>query len=451
MSGCAYTGLMTDSAETHPFIKENLRDATEVSREKSGSVTDQRHNFLLLVAYQVVVRTGWIFKTESIVMPAVLDLTGAGAWMRAILPTLNRFGQTIPPLLYSGILSKQRYKKHSLAVATLVMGICFLVLAVNWTFGFEKRVPLWFGGLFLVAYAFFFVANGLNQLTFGTLQGKLIAPDRRGGLLLYSNLIGVGVAITAVVFLLPRWLSATEAHFDWIFGFTAACFLSSTLIVLRLKEKAVDSPQKAAGRTVQIAAFWQCFKNDRHLRGISVVSACLGSSLILFPHYQAIARERLGLGLEHIVLWLVVQNVGTALFSIPAGWLADRSGNRFVLRLCTGLLLVGPILAWWLSKHPGSVTTGFASVFFFVGLTPVCIRVVSNYALELTSAEQHPRYLSLLGLFTGVPVMVLSPIMGILVDWVGFDVVFGSIISSTAVGWLLTFRIIEPRQLSGPR
>ena len=451
MSGCAYTGLMTDSAETHPFIKENPRDATEVSREKSGSVTDQRHNFLLLVAYQVVVRTGWIFKTESIVMPAVLDLTGAGAWMRAILPTLNRFGQTIPPLLYSGILSKQRYKKHSLAVATLVMGICFLVLTVNWTFGFEKRVPLWFGGLFLVAYAFFFVANGLNQLTFGTLQGKLIAPDRRGGLLLYSNLIGVGVAITAVVFLLPRWLSATEAHFDWIFGFTAACFLSSTLIVLRLKEKAVDLPQKAAGRTVQIAAFWQCFKNDRHLRGISVVSACLGSSLILFPHYQAIARERLGLGLEHIVLWLVVQNVGTALFSIPAGWLADRSGNRFVLRLCTGLLLVGPILAWWLSKHPGSVTTGFASVFFFVGLTPVCIRVVSNYALELTSAEQHPRYLSLLGLFTGVPVMVLSPIMGILVDWVGFDVVFGSIISSTAVGWLLTFRIIEPRQLSGAR
>ena len=88
---------MTHPSETHPVIKENARDTMELCREQSGSVTDHRHNFLLLVAYQVVVRTGWIFKTESIVMPAVLDLTGAGAWMRAILPTLNRFGQTIPP------------------------------------------------------------------------------------------------------------------------------------------------------------------------------------------------------------------------------------------------------------------------------------------------------------------------------------------------------------------
>ena len=152
------------------------------------------------------------------------------------------------------------------------MGMCFLVLAINWTYGIEKRVPLWFGGLVLVAYAFFFVANGLNQLTFGTLQGKLIARDRRGGLLLYSNLIGVGVAITAVILLLPRWLSATAAHFDWIFGFTAACFLSSTLIVLRLKEKAVDSPQNKAGRMLQVAAFWQCFRNDRHLRGFSFLT-----------------------------------------------------------------------------------------------------------------------------------------------------------------------------------
>ena len=35
-------------------------------------------NFFALTLYQVTVRCGWIFKTESIVMPAVLDSIGGG-------------------------------------------------------------------------------------------------------------------------------------------------------------------------------------------------------------------------------------------------------------------------------------------------------------------------------------------------------------------------------------
>ena len=427
-------------ADAEPVATPEHTESAEALTSKSVS-----DNFLLLTAYQIVVRTGWIFKTESIVMPAVLDLTGAGAWMRAILPTLNRFGQTIPPILFSDFLTRQRLKKYSLAASTLVMGLCFLVLACNWEFGTEQNVPLWFGGLFLAAYAVFFVATGLNQLSFGTLQGKLIPYNRRGSLLLCSNLIGVAVAITAVLVFLPGWLSASTARFDWIFGFTAACFLVSTVFVLVLRESKGPIASPGQHATFGSREFWRHFHEDAHLRRIVLVGACLGSSLMLFPHYQALARERLGLGLDQIVLWLVVQNIGTAVFSIPAGWLADRTGNRLVLRLCMGLLLVGPLLAWWLSRHPGAVTTAFAAVFFFIGLTPVCIRVLSNYTLELTSSEFHPIYLSLLGLFSGVPVMVLSPILGVMVDWVGFDPVFGLVVITTSGGWLLTFRIIEPR------
>jgi predicted MFS family arabinose efflux permease len=433
----------TSEADSQIDRPPTSRRATESSLDSGPSKV--RDNFILLAAYQVVVRTGWIFKTESIVMPAVLDLTGAGAWMRAILPTLNRFGQTVPPILFSNFLTRQRLKKYSLATSTLVMGLCFLLLAFNWEFGTGQKVPFWFGGLFLVAYAVFFIATGLNQLSFGTLQGKLIPYNQRGSLLLCSNLIGVAVAITAVLVFLPRWLSASIARFDWIFGFTAVCFLISTLLVLGLRE--TKGPASPIGRQAKFRSreFWSHFREDVHLRRIALVGACLGSSLMLFPHYQAMARERLGLGLEQIVLWLVVQNIGTALFSIPAGWIADRTGNRLVLRLCMGLLLVGPLLAWWLSKHPGGVTTAFAAVFFFIGLTPVCIRVLSNYTLELTSSEFHPIYLSQLGLFTGVPVMVLSPLLGVLVDWVGFDPVFGLVVLTTSGGWVLTFWIIEPR------
>src|SRR3954471_10920570 len=59
----------------------------------------ETRNFWILVIYQVVLRAGWIFKTESVVMPHAadaLDSTGvAGGW----LPLLNRFGQSVPPVL----------------------------------------------------------------------------------------------------------------------------------------------------------------------------------------------------------------------------------------------------------------------------------------------------------------------------------------------------------------
>ena len=56
-------------------------------------------NFLLVSAYQIILRIGWIFKTESIIMPAVLDVIGGG-WLAAwLLPMLNRFGQSVPALV----------------------------------------------------------------------------------------------------------------------------------------------------------------------------------------------------------------------------------------------------------------------------------------------------------------------------------------------------------------
>ena len=43
------------------------------------------------------------------------------------------------------------------------------------------------------------------------------------------------------------------------------------------------------------------------------------------------------------------------------------------------------------------------------------------------------------------PPIILSPLMGALVDWISFEFVFAIVIVCIFVGWLLTFRILEPR------
>ena len=105
--------------------------------------------------------------------------------------------------------------------------------------------------------------------------------------------------------------------------------------------------QAAPPRTVRSPLFHSAYitlKSDRDFRLLAIAAASFGASMMLFPHYQALARIKLDMGLTNLMTWVVVQNIGMALFGFPAGALADRYGNRLVLRysLFSGLWRSNP-------------------------------------------------------------------------------------------------------------
>jgi hypothetical protein len=51
----------------------------------------EARNTLWMELYQVVVRVGWIFKTETIIMPAVLDAVVDSGFLRGLLPLRGRW------------------------------------------------------------------------------------------------------------------------------------------------------------------------------------------------------------------------------------------------------------------------------------------------------------------------------------------------------------------------
>ena len=102
-----------------PHASESSHDSASDPPSPSGSNaarTEKKdraepRNFFVMAAYQVVMRVGWIFKTESIIMPFVLDSLGGGGWLRGLLPVLNRFGQSVPPLMSAGLVKSLPQKK----------------------------------------------------------------------------------------------------------------------------------------------------------------------------------------------------------------------------------------------------------------------------------------------------------------------------------------------------
>lgn len=400
-------------------------------------------NFFKVAAFQIILRTGWIFKTESIVMPAVLDTIGGAAWLRGVLPMLNRFGQSIPPLLASGFVKQSRLKKRYLAGSALVMGGSFLALSLIW-YQTEGKSP-WLPVLFLLIYGIFFIAVGMLNLSLSTLIGKAVRTERRGRLMLCANIGGATVAVICAIYLLPQWLTPESGSFNNIFAFAGIAFAIAGVLSLFLKETPDElEPETFSPRRI-LRQSLETLIQDPNFRRLSIIGALFGLSLTLLPHYQAMGRKCMNVGLDSLIPWLIAQNIGVACFSLPAGWLADRFGNRLVLRLLLGGLCLAPVLALLLSTQGEAAKGYYIWVFVLLGLTPVTFRTFSNYTLELVGREEQPRYLSTLSLCIAIPTMTFSSLLGLAVDYLDFAPVFILVLSCLVVAWLLVTRLGEPR------
>ena len=411
-----------------------------------------RRNFLSLVFYQMTVRCGWIFKTESIVMPAVLDLIGGGAVLRSWLPLIYRCGQSIPPLLLAPQVRSLRQKKWCTFGCTIMMSLIFFLLA--WIWGQTGGVASWVPVVFLLLYALFFSCTGLNHLAINTLQGKLIRVRARGRLMMSANVLGGFTALILAGLLLPRWLNAETAEFEWIFAASACFFGLAAIFLLFMRESADDYPRQKTTIGSLLKDVAKTLREDRHFRGLAVVAFLFGCSMMLFPHYQNVGRGILKLNLKNLVLWVMVQNAGTALFSLLVGPLADRRGYRSVLRVVLLPIVIAPLLVMVFSQLPSLGEQLYWLVFLMVGLTPVLIKTFQNYTLELAPHSEHPRYLATISLCIAAP-MVFSPLLGLLIQWcqaaawcpddLAFHPAFAVVMLLIFYGWVKTFYLYEPR------
>jgi Major Facilitator Superfamily len=434
------SSLLPASGSDNP-VTEPIDPATTPPDDSAAS-----RNFAMLALYQIVMRTGWIFKTESIIMPAVVDVISGAGWIRGCLPMLNRFGHSIPPVLLARQIKLQPRKKWIVFGATALMSVLFLLLTWLFFMGFAERKAAWMPFAFLIIYAAFFVCIGLNQLAFTTLQGKLVDVNRRGRLLLVSNTVGATSAVLCAFVLLSRWLTDEGSRFDLIFGFSGMLFGGSAIAMLFLVEPKDSFEQEAAAHPMHyFADAYRVLHHDRNFRLLAFVSALFGVSFMLFPHYQSLGLRTMNLPTQSLMWWVIIQNVGTGLVSIPVGSIADRHGNRRVLLLSLLVIASAPLLAIGCLYAGSAGAQMFGIVFVFVGVTPIVLRTLQNYTLEVAAPEDHAVYLSTLSLCMAGP-MFLSPLAGYFIDRFGFEPVFLMIASLIATSWLLSFGLQEPRR-----
>ena len=434
-------------ASAPPTATESERlnaDGPPVGEETRPSSQNAGWNLVVLATHHVILRLAWIFKTETVLMPAFLDVIAGAGWIRGCLPVLNRLGQSIPPLLASATLRNSRRKSYWVVTTTMTMSVMFAILA-GLCLSLGKRDMPWFPMVFLGIYAVFFAATGINQMSFNTLQGKLIPAGRRGRLMSIAGMTGSAVAMTAAFFLLEPWLSMPDGTgFARIFGFTALMFAFSSLTVFLIREPA-DQPGNAEAHPVRLVKnVYRTLRENDSLRRAGLITVLFMCSMLLFPHYQWLGREKLGASGVDLMWWVVVQNGAVGLLSWMAGACGDRWGYRAVIRYEIFALASVPFVALALAYNLTPETRGWYLItFFMLGLYPVTIKSMFNYVLELANEEHHPHYLSTVSLCMAAP-LLFSPLAGWMMDFYPVAVFIG-IALIVLVSGVMTFGMAEPR------
>ena len=438
--------LTPSKTTVHDEIVTGVERAEQIERSEP-------RNILVLAAHEVLVRVAWIFKTESVIMPAVVDAISGAGWVRGCLPVLNRIGQSVAPMLLAERLRDSRLKRRSLLVTSVCMAVPFYCLALLWWLVADKR-QAWLVGLFLFLYVLFFAFVGLHQLASGTVQGKLIRADRRGRLLSLSGIVGSSCAIFAAWLLMIPWLSMPGgAGYVWIFMFTASGFFLAafvTLLIAEPQDHGVHTPHRALRDHIGLA--WRVYRGDRSFRRAANVGMLFIGAIMLFPHYRWLASERLGSRDVDMAWWVIAQNAGVGVLSLLSGTVADRYGNRLAMRIQIFASALIPLLALVMAGPLAYLGAGwYWVVFLCLGLTPITLKTVFNYTLELVDEPQHPRYLSTMRICFAVP-FIFSPLAGLWIDLFApeqqFTAVcwlFGFVSLLIFLGGLMTFGMEEPR------
>ncbi len=408
---------------TKPTAAEGSPAADPAVEFDAAVKSHSKRNFLAILLYQVAHRQGWIFKTESLVISTAALAMGASESMLGLFPFISRLGKFLPQVVAGRAIEPLTRKLPVVVILSFLFGVIWLSLGlVMMITGVQQPWTFW---LYLGMYAMAWCVMGATIVGIGTLRGKLIRPDLRGTLLGSQHLIG-GVLALSMVYTLHRLMKmdATPIYsFGLIFCVAGALFLVAFSSLVFMKEPPLAPRHRnmaSAGDMMRMARELLTQNVDfRRAVGLWFLCNVIFSCLMFYASF-GIACVGRDAWKPMIAGLLVAQTMARAVSATIMGQLADRWGNRLVMRILSFALVAWPLMGVFLShyatpEHPWYWAPVYLMVGIVIPLGPIC----ENYILEVTPIERHASSLGIAnGMMTIVAVAPLA--VGVLIG--GLDI-----------------------------
>ena len=285
------------------------------------------------------------------------------------------------------------------------------------------------------------LAAGVAGLPFTEVVGKIIPPRQRGLIFGWRGALGGVLAVIGAQVVV--FFTGPSARFDFpvnyglLFAFAGLTqmlgFFSFSLVKEPDSDTNVEHPKLS---TEVVRGIWRSDSNYRHYvqgRTYFELSSMANGLVIVY------ANQVLGVRLELAGTYLLVSSILRPIFSIGAGRLSVRVGNRLPVAggiiaqgLGWALLLIAPLLG----VHGSAAEYYLVPVYSLIAIQKGL--VFSNLmalGLNVTPETERALYLGTLNTWIGV-VGIVGALSGVIAKTIGFEALFAiSMLLSCLSAW----------------
>jgi MFS family permease len=404
-----------------------------------------RRNFWLGVANGAIYHGGEAFVEPYVVLTFFVSLLTSSKFLIGLVAPIRVSTWFLPQLLVSGYIQRQPRKIRVYGLIGVIRVGAWILLAVLLWFVRDLTAIL---VVFFVLLTVSGIADGVAGLSFMDIVAKVIPVYRRGAFiaarLLGGGILGVGAGLVV------SWVLSREANwvfprqFALLFGAFAVLAAVGIHLFTRIDEPEERPESVPSGVVAQLNRAYRLPGQNQAFGRFLMARVLMVVADMAIPFYVVFARERLGAPAGLVGIYLSTLLVSGLLANLWAGRASDRFGNRHLLLRACVLGALGPVSALilgWMRVLP----LAFVIVFVLQGLYSNAATVAhTSFVLDFAPAGDRPIYVGTANTLVGLGIL-LSASGGAIVDWAGFEVMFGVSIAALVLAGLLVLSIREPR------
>jgi Na+/melibiose symporter-like transporter len=406
-----------------------------------------RRNFhLSIINGAVMIGTSNSVASPELVLTAFAAFLTSNPLILGLIGPLQSATWSLPQLWIVGRVQRSVRALPLYNHSAVIRLISWIVLTVVVFFVRDKAV------LLITVLAFVLIggiAAGIAGLPFIEVIGKIIPARQRGLVFGWRGAIGGVLAIigSQVVIL----LTGPDSHFDFpvnfglLFAFAGITQMFGFFSFSLVQEPEADATVQHPPLSVTLLkTIWRTDTNfQRYVRGQTffVLSSMANGLIIVY------ANQILGVRLEQAGFYLLISSILRPIFSVAAGRVSERVGNR--LPVAFGLIAQALGWAMLLIAAPLGLHGRSAEYYLIPVYSLTAIQkglVFSNLmalGLNVTPENERPLYMGALNTWLGI-VTLTGVLSGVIVETIGFDALFlMSFVLSCLSAW--QFMILKER------
>lgn len=287
---------------------------------------------------------------ELIIGGMIFALTGSTVLV-AVALIINKAGAFVPQLLVSSFLEHHNRRRPFYVFISIARAVLMIALTGSiWLLSLGVT-PLHLT-LFFIAYLFLCLANGMTQIIFNDMAGRLIFPHRVGSFLGMRMFLGGGVGIVAGIAVIQPILStwsiptsnailASIATVLLIVGMTIWCFC---------REEPGDSAKNPTTLKETIRRGMKWLREDKSYRNFLWLRMGFRVSYLALVFFIPYGQQQLSHQSKADIVVLggimvAIYQLADVLASGVWGKVTDRLGSRTTLIGSSVLMFLAPTLA----------------------------------------------------------------------------------------------------------